>query len=432
MAPTRTIFVRDTTTSATATATSTSGNNNQTPFLFFIALGLGIVFTNLWVVLGLKYCRRNRQRRLALENGDEQALEELNTYFNPLFASATLANTRRARLERKLITLEDLNRRFPVQKYKEWIADRKRAGLSTEGGISLSAAQEHHVQVQEMEEKDEEKAINENNESTTQQPESKQPEREELDKEQPENEQPENEQPESECSHNDHQVINSDDDNTETSMAVTEEEQQQQSALNPIIEQPEETSQNSECMEQPKDLTEENDNEDSSHTAEIAIDDESQIVKPLNTLDPSTSYQNNALTTESGDACAICLDSIELEDDIRGLTCGHVFHDDCIKRWLTTRKALCPLCKQDYWVVPAHLRRTLQAHQHQASDSTTTPTTTTTQQNDGNTTNGEPRPLEPAHQRPNRFHRMIDVLFTPPAPVRTTRPSNYLRVPFRI
>lgn len=55
------------------------------------------------------------------------------------------------------------------------------------------------------------------------------------------------------------------------------------------------------------------------------------------------------LLNTSGDSCAICIDVIDEDDDIRGLTCGHAFHTACLDPWLTSRRACCPLCKADYY-----------------------------------------------------------------------------------
>jgi hypothetical protein len=55
------------------------------------------------------------------------------------------------------------------------------------------------------------------------------------------------------------------------------------------------------------------------------------------------------LLTNPGDSCAICIDTLEGDDDIRGLTCGHAFHAGCLDPWLTSRRACCPLCKADYY-----------------------------------------------------------------------------------
>lgn len=66
-------------------------------------------------------------------------------------------------------------------------------------------------------------------------------------------------------------------------------------------------------------------------------DDQIQIAVPTEML------------ANPGDSCAICLDTLEENDDVRGLTCGHAFHASCLDPWLINRRACCPLCKADYY-----------------------------------------------------------------------------------
>lgn len=45
--------------------------------------------------------------------------------------------------------------------------------------------------------------------------------------------------------------------------------------------------------------------------------------------------------------CSICIDDYELEDNIRQLSCSHIFHKDCIDPWLLKESYKCPLCRDD-------------------------------------------------------------------------------------
>lgn len=43
--------------------------------------------------------------------------------------------------------------------------------------------------------------------------------------------------------------------------------------------------------------------------------------------------------------CTICLDVIEKNTICVKLPCLHSYHEKCIKKWLTTKDASCPICR---------------------------------------------------------------------------------------
>jgi hypothetical protein len=51
--------------------------------------------------------------------------------------------------------------------------------------------------------------------------------------------------------------------------------------------------------------------------------------------------------TREETTCSICLEEFQGGQKQRMLPCSHVFHAACVDEWLTTRRAVCPICKQD-------------------------------------------------------------------------------------
>lgn len=49
--------------------------------------------------------------------------------------------------------------------------------------------------------------------------------------------------------------------------------------------------------------------------------------------------------SEEEDKCAICLGEYEEGEEVKTLPCGHVFHGECIGRWLKVNR-VCPFCKK--------------------------------------------------------------------------------------
>ena len=56
-------------------------------------------------------------------------------------------------------------------------------------------------------------------------------------------------------------------------------------------------------------------------------------------------YQRAAGETEDA-CCSVCLSQLEAGEDAKYLPCKHVYHPECIDRWLE-RSKLCPVCKRD-------------------------------------------------------------------------------------
>ncbi|KAI9744566.1 MAG: hypothetical protein M1818_002095 [Claussenomyces sp. TS43310] len=295
--------------SPTSTSSNGGGGGGQSPLLFFVALGFGVVFTNLWIIVGVKYCFRYNARNRALARGE-------NTENVPL-ENVTQGRPHRRRREKKLMTMDEVNERFPMMKYKNWVAARAGEGLPTAGGVT---APTNHLPVSQ----DDEAVASSSPIDTTHTVDDRSTAGTSFDE--PADCAPIIAADSSRRSIESQKSAKISQEETKSDYHVTEEEETKTSM--PTLQEAPTVA----TLDDPK----------ASSTAEIESDDEED------------DHIHDALPVElldrPGDSCAICIDTLEQDDDIRGLTCGHAFHAGCLDPWLTSRRACCPLCKADYYV----------------------------------------------------------------------------------
>jgi hypothetical protein len=245
------------------------------------------------IIVGVKYCfrysQRNRRGQQYEEEVDLATLHPFVGIHHPV---------QRRRREKKLLKIDEVNERFPVMTYKAWRAQRERQGLSAEGGI---APQTNITGTPLLDSPPETPIVS----ASELHPQSSSP------------------------------VL----DRNELAIQPTTY-LGPDSSIEPVSEKSaieigvaEVTSHASPV------IPSSSKHRDSAFSVDADPEDE----------DDHSPIPNELLAT-SGDNCAICIEPLEDDDEVRGLTCGHCYHQTCIDPWLTQRRASCPLCKADYYV----------------------------------------------------------------------------------
>lgn len=66
-------------------------------------------------------------------------------------------------------------------------------------------------------------------------------------------------------------------------------------------------------------------------------------------LFPMLSFPGDRTVGFGESGCQICCDEFVHGEGVRVLpACSHIFHNDCITKWLTSSSTECPICRHDY------------------------------------------------------------------------------------
>jgi hypothetical protein len=250
------------------------------------------------IILGVEHCFQDNARNRALRNGGD---------VDPINLDNMPARHHQQRREKKLMTMDEVNERFPLSKYKNWVAARASEGLSTNGGVAVKAPHSCAASLREPDAN-----------------------------------------PPSSAADAEHPVSSESDGASPVEVTTTEDLGETAGELNSMEATAAEKGAAPPIVEEYHSLKE-------AQTTDSTVDKHSTPVGGDEDEDEDEDEHIHTavvpkLLANPGDSCAICIGTLEQDHDIRGLTCGHVFHVGCLDPWLTSRRACCPLCKADYCV----------------------------------------------------------------------------------
>ncbi|KAF4758953.1 hypothetical protein FOZ63_012352 [Perkinsus olseni] len=78
------------------------------------------------------------------------------------------------------------------------------------------------------------------------------------------------------------------------------------------------------------------------------------VDRPNAVLDPRSSGEEDyGMEPDRCSCCSVCLSSYHTDDVVTVLHCGHLFHEDCVRKWISLAHVpACPLCRSHLMTTP--------------------------------------------------------------------------------
>ncbi|CAN6571411.1 unnamed protein product [Malus baccata var. baccata] len=88
--------------------------------------------------------------------------------------------------------------------------------------------------------------------------------------------------------------------------------------------------------------------ENLSESFEFHVNPSASYIEDIRSHIPAIRFDAVCSFKQQEHECSVCLTEFEPESEINRLSCGHIFHQHCLEKWLNYWNITCPLCRTQF------------------------------------------------------------------------------------
>ena len=88
--------------------------------------------------------------------------------------------------------------------------------------------------------------------------------------------------------------------------------------------------------------------ENLSESFEFHVSPSASYIEEIRSSIPAIQFESVCSFKQREHECSVCLTEFEPESKINHLSCGHIFHQNCLEKWLNYWNITCPLCRTPF------------------------------------------------------------------------------------